>query len=75
MRWTKKTVEFLLSQMGFSYQIERIEVQKGKRAWIMTVERLINRSGKFEPLRIKAFGVSAKDLFEDFLEKLMEVQK
>ena len=72
MRWTKKTVEFLLSQKGFSCQIERVQVN-GQRAWKMRAEKFTNKEGKYEPLRIEAFGVNARYLFEDFVEKLKEV--
>ncbi len=72
MRWTKKTVEFLLSQMGFSCQIERVNLD-GQRAWKMRAEKLTNKEGKYEPLKIEAFGVNARYLFENFVEKLKEV--
>ena len=72
MRWTKKTVEFLLSQMGFACQIERINLD-GQKAWKMQAEKLTNKEGKYEPLKIEAFGVNARYLFEDFVEKLREV--
>jgi len=70
LRWTKKTVEFLLSQMGFSVSIERIDTGNGK-AWLMRAEKLTFKEGKYEPLKIEAFGINARFLFEDFVEKLM----
>ena len=73
MRWTKKTVEFLLSQMGFSANIERITVGKEK-AWVLRAEKLTMKEGKYEPVRIEAFGTTARFLFEDFVEKLMEAE-
>ncbi|RUM30561.1 MAG: hypothetical protein DSY42_04500 [Aquifex sp.] len=73
MRWTKKTVEFLLSQMGFSVSIERINTENGK-AWLMRAEKLTFKEGKYEPLKIEAFGTTARFLFEDFVEKFLKVE-